>query len=66
MKFSAIITIVASTQAVYLSATQKTEIKAAAESMNEQLATLTSSMEESQQSLAELQERFDLFNPSSW
>ena len=37
-----------------------------AEQMNEQLAQIQSNMEESQKAMAELQEKFDLFNPATW
>ena len=66
MKFAAIFALVATTQAVHLTATQKTEIKATAENMNQAMVDIKESMEESQKTLAELQEKFDLFNPSTW
>ena len=66
MKFAAIFALVASTQAVHLTSTQKVEIKAQAETMNQAMVDMNAQMEESQKSLSELQARFDLFDPSSW
>ena len=66
MKFSAIFAVIASTQAVHLTSAQKSEITAKAEEMNSAMADIQSQMEESQKTLAELQNKFDLFNPSSW
>ena len=66
MKFTAIFALVASTQAVHLTSTQKVEIKAQAETMNQAMLDISAQMEESQKTLNELQEKFDLFNPSSW
>ena len=47
MKFTAIFALVASTQAVHLTSTQKVEIKAQAETMNQAMADMTAQMEES-------------------
>ena len=66
MKFTAIFALVASTQAVHLSSTQKVEIKAQAETMNQAMVDISAQMEESQKTLSELQEKFDLFDPASW
>ena len=66
MKFAAIFALVATTSAVHLTSTQKVEIKAQAETMNQAMVDMNASMEESQKMLSELQERFDLFDPSSW
>ena len=66
MKFTSIIALVAATQAVHLTVSQKTELKETAETMNQSMADIKEQMEASQQTLAKLQEKFDLFDPSSW
>ena len=66
MKFTAIFALVATTQAVHLTTSQKTEIKAQAENMNSAMSEIQGQMEESQKLLTELQEKFDLFDPSTW
>ena len=54
MKFSSILALVATTQAVHLTVSQKTELKAQAEVMTTNMSELQSSMEESQKTLSEL------------
>ena len=48
MKFTAIFALIAATQAVHLTSTQKVEIKAQAETMNQAMAEISAQMEESQ------------------
>ena len=66
MKFASIFALVATTQAVHLTVGQKAELKAEAETMSQSFESIQASMAESQKALAELQSKFDLFNPSTW
>ena len=54
MKFSSILALVATTQAIHLTASQKTEMKAQAEVMSTTMSDLQESMEESQKALSDL------------